>query len=236
MKCPHIVLSKELEGIEGRKVYQKEKLSLKDEMVITLLPKAFSKFTRIYAYIDTKNHWLILNTTNTKKSTQFISLFKKAITEDIQASEIKKLSPIITNWLKNQTYPTSFSIEKSCVLQDPDQQNRIIRCQQQDLFASSIQTLIKEGCEAKQLAFCWQDRVYFTLTADNFWLHGIRYQEEITSQAKEIEAESKQQQFIADFFIMTETLAALLKELVNLFSAALSNIDSSKVIPMVKIA
>ena len=55
---------KEIEKSENRKMRPREKYSLKDEITAALLPRAFSKFTRIYAYIDTKNNWLILGTNN----------------------------------------------------------------------------------------------------------------------------------------------------------------------------
>jgi recombination associated protein RdgC len=205
---------KQIELLEGGKVYHKRKLSLKDEIIITLLPRAFSKFTRLYAYIDTRNQWLVVGSTNEKKVEQFISLFKK-------------LSPAITHWLKNQDYPTSLSIEKSCVLQDPEQQSRVVRCQQQDLFANSIQAFIKEGYFVKQIALCWQDYINFILV-DNFSLQSVRFEDQIIAQANEIEAETKQQQFDADFLIMSETLAALLKELLQLF---LKSADSEQAVP-----
>lgn len=205
-----------IEEADGRKVHHKEKLSLKDEVVMTLLPRAFSKFTRLYAYIDTRNHWLVLGSTNTKKIEQFMAIFKKSISEKVQSFELKKLANIITHWLKNKDYPSSFSIEKSCLLQDPNQQNRTIRCQQQDLFANSIQPLIKDGFEVKQLALSWQDHVSFIL-ADNFSLHGLKFQDEVVAQAMDMEPETKQQQFDADFIIMSETLTGLLKDLLNVF-------------------
>ena len=214
----YIMFCLQIEMSEGRKVRQKEKLNIKDEMMLTLLPRAFTKISQLYGYIDTKNHCLILNTTNAKKAEQFISLFKKSVSESIQSFELKKLSPIITHWLKHQSYPGAFGIEKKCLLQDPNQQSRMIRCQDQDLFAMSVQSFIKEGCEVKQLALSWQDRVNFVLSADDFTLSGIQYLEEITSQAMEMEAETKKQQFIANFFIMTETLAHLLEELKQVFT------------------
>jgi recombination associated protein RdgC len=205
-----------IEVTDDRKVRSKEKLSLKDEIITTLLPRAFTKLSRLYAYIDTKNNWLVLGTTNAKKTEEFISLFKKTISENIKLFEINKVSPIMTHWLKNQSYPREFSVEKACMLQDPQQQNRIIRCQHQDLFAPSIQSLVKDGCEVKQLAMCWQDRVNFVL-AEDFTLRGIQYQEDVLLAAKEIDSETAQQQFDADFFIMTETLAALYGDLLKLF-------------------
>ena len=205
-------LIKQIETSENRKLRPKEKGTLKDQITITLLPRAFSKFTKIYAYIDTKNHWLVLGTANVKKAEQFISMLKKSIDGEIHSVDVKKVSSIMTNWLKHQNYPSSFSIEKACVLQDPNQENRIIRCKQQDLFASSIQSLIKDGCEAIQLAFSWQDRVNFILANDSS-LSSIQFQDEIIAQAKEMEPETKQQQFDADFLIMTGTFSQMLSEL-----------------------
>lgn len=207
---------KHIETRDDRKIRQKEKLTLKDEIVMTLLPRAFSKLTRLYAYIDTKNNWLILGTTNAAKTEQFLNLFKRSVSEKIRAFELNKLAPVITHWLKNQSNPIAFSIEKSCVLQDPNLQKRIIRCQQQDLNAGAIQALIKDGCEVKQLALCWHDRVNFML-AEDFSLRSIQYQEDVISAANDIDTETKEQQFAADFFIMTETLGGLLNELIAYF-------------------
>jgi recombination associated protein RdgC len=222
---------KKIEAHEDRKVRAKEKLSLKDEIILTLLPRAFSKLTRLYGYIDTKQHCLILGTANAKKAEQFISMFKKSVSEHISSFEIKKLAPIITLWLKNQNYPNSFGIEKACVLQDPNQQNRVIRCQHQDLFANSIQSLIKDGCEVKQLGLSWQDHIHFVLSADDFSLRSIKYQEEILSQSRDLEAETRQQEFNANFFIMTETLAKLLVELRELFVITQNNKASLAALP-----
>lgn len=208
---------KQIENEQDRKVRQKEKLALKDEMTITLLSQAFSKLIKVYAYIDTKNHWLVLGTNSEKRTEQFLECFKKSVSEKINPLSLEKLSPIMTDWLNSKNYPTSIAIEKNCVFQDPNQQNRIIRCQQQDLFANGIQSLIKDGCQVKQIALCWEDRVVFVLTED-FSLQSIRFQEEITMQVTEMEAETQQQKFTADFLIMAETFSRLLQELLSLFS------------------
>jgi recombination associated protein RdgC len=215
---------KKIEALEDRKIRQQEKLTLKDEAVMTLLPKAFSKLTRVYGYIDIQNQWLVLGTTHGGKTEQFISLFKKSISEKIHSLELKKLSPIMTRWLQGKSNLTAFSIEKNCLLQDQNQQNRTIRCQQQDLFAPSIQSLIKDGCEAKQLALFWHDRVSFVL-ADDFSLRSIQFQEAVITQIKDIEAETKQQQFDADFLILTDVLSSLLKDLLMLFDFATTPVE-----------
>ena len=212
-------LAKRIKKIEisaNRKVGQKEKYALQDEIRATLLLRAFSKLTKVYAYIDTKNRWFILGTANAKKTEQFLSAFKKTFSHNIYSFQIKKLSAIMTSWLKNQNYSSAFSIEKSCVLQDANHESRVIRCKEQDLFASSIQSLIKDGCEIKQLALNWQDRIDFVLLVD-LSMQSIKFSDELIEQVKEIEVGTKQQQFNADFLIMTETLDGLLKDLLNSF-------------------
>jgi recombination associated protein RdgC len=206
---------KKIEAAEDRRVRKKEKLSYKDELTQTLLMRAFTKFTRIQAYIDTKNNWLVLNTISAAKTELFLTMFKKVFGDVITSYEVHKPSTILTSWLKDQNYPTVFSIEKSCVLQDPNQQNRVIRAQQQDLFAESIQALVKEGCAVVQVGLCWYDRINFVL-ADDFSLRTIRLAEDDLIDVTD-DFETKQQKFDADFLMLTETFAGLITDLLAVF-------------------
>jgi recombination associated protein RdgC len=221
---------KEIEAQEVRKVRYKEKVALKEELVATLLPRAFSKMTRIYAYLDPENNWLIVGTNNEKRIEQFRHWFTRSLNEELHPLEMKKLAPTLTQWLKNQTYSSLFAIEKACLLQDPNQQNRVIRCQHQDLLAPSVQAFIKDGCQVVQLALSWHDRVNFVLS-DNFSLSGLKYQDELVSEAKDLEAETAQQKFIADFLIMSGTLTALLKDLRE---ALLGSQEPAVLVPLTK--
>lgn len=205
---------KQIELLENRKVSQKEKFILKFQIITKLLPKAFSKFTQIYAYIDLKKEQLILGTINTKKTAQFISLLKKIFPEEIQPSdEVTALSNIMTEWLENQDYPSAFSIEKNCVLQDPTNQMRMIRCQQQDLLSPNIQALVKDGYKIKQIALNWQDQIDFIVT-NRLLLNSIRFTDQFLERVKEVDIEPKQQ-FDSNFLIMAEALSSLLEDLLE---------------------
>lgn len=204
-----------IEKAEDRKVRHSEKLTLKDELIVTLLPRAFSKFIKLYAYIDHKHRRIIFSAANAKRVEQFISFFNKTLSDNVCTLSVNNISSLMTHWLKNQDYPKSFSIEKACVLQDPAQQTRVIRCQQQNLFSISVQSFLKEGCEVQQLAVNWQDRVTFILSQD-FSLKSIKFQEEILFQAQEMEPETKEQQFDADFLIMSDIISLMLADLSSL--------------------
>lgn len=206
-----------IELTEARKIRQKEKLNLKDEMTQTLLPRAFSRYSRLYAYVDTRNQWLVLNTTSPKKTELFMSMFKKSFGEGVVASfDTVKPSAVFTHWLKTRDYPTILSVEKSCVLQDPEEQTRIIRCQEQDLFDSNIQSFVKDkGCEVMQIGMCWQDRLNFTL-ANDFSIRNIRRTEDDLAEMSDI-IESASQKLDAYFFMMTEMFTGLFQALLPLF-------------------
>ncbi len=208
---------KKLKISKGRKVYQKEKLALKDEITMKLLPKAFSKLSKIYAYLDIENNLLIVDTIVATKLDKFTSLFKKTFGDNsYHEVETKKIAPILTKWLLNDSYPSSFAIEQSCVMVDPNQQSRIIRCQHQDLSFKAISQLLQDGCTINQLSLNWQDKISFILTED-FNLKTIRYTDDVMDLAKDNYDESPEHKFLADFYIMTETLSALVNKLVKLF-------------------
>lgn len=207
---------KKIETNEARRVRAKEKIMHKEETIITLLPRAFSKHSLIYGYIDTQHGWLIINNTSPKKIELFLSMFKKSVGDIVEEIEINKPSATTTHWLKTNEYPDAFAIEKTCTMQDPNQQNRVIRCQQQDLFAPSIQSLIKDGCEVIQLGLTWHDRLSFVITED-FAIRTIRLAEDDLAEIND-EIETKGQKFDADFIMMMEMFRGLFSDLLKIFA------------------
>ena len=221
---------KAIEQQQERRVSHKEKYALKDEITQTLLPRAFSKHSRTYAFIDIKNSLLIIDTTATFKVEKFLELFKKSLDEiSYHAIETKKNFKTLNTMVINEDCPRSFLIEKSCVLRDPNQQSRVIRCQQQDLSASAIQSLLKDACEVQQLSLNWQDKISCTLV-DDFTLKGIQYQDDVVKLARDNEGESAAESFDADFYIMTETLTALLLKLMALFKTKQKSVEKEAIL------
>lgn len=202
-----------LEKQQGRKIFMKEKNALKADIISVLMPRAFTKQKRIYAYIDTQRGELIINTIQGKEIAYFLSAWSKVLPQFTLAQpELKEVAYIMTHWVQHQSHPEDFAIEKACVLQDPSEQSRTIRCQQQSLLANAIQSLIDDGCRIKQLALSWQDQLEFTLTED-FLISGLKFQDKIDVG----DAETAQQQFDSDFFVMTQTLTAFFKDLLLAF-------------------
>ena len=208
---------KKIETEQQRKIMGEEKRLLKNSIYTTLLPQAFGRKTKIYAYFDVKNNWLILDTITEKKAKIFLDAFKKALPTIILAPpKIKKIAPVMTHWLQHNSQPDSFEIGKMCIFQDPSQQSRIIRCQQQDLSASSILALIKDRFEVTQLELNWQDQLIFNLECD-FTFRSLKFQDQVIELASDAITKNAASRFDADFVIMTEILSKLITLLLKNF-------------------
>ncbi len=209
---------KKIENEEARKVGAKEKQRIKDEVIHTLLPRAFSKLTPMHAYIDTELNYLVINTTNAKRIERFNSFLKRSLGDiEIKPLEVSEVGPMMTSWVLDASNPSNILIDQAAVLQDPNQQNRVIRCQHQDLGMPSIQGLINDGCAVKQLALNWNNQLSFCLD-NEFSLSKIKFADELLETAKEAYDEAKLQQFSTDFVMMRETFAKLLANLTEHFS------------------
>src|SRR5690348_11556416 len=64
---------KQISAAEGRKLGKSEKARLKDETTHTLLLRAFSKYTQITAYIDTRHQWLVVNSASASRTETFLT-------------------------------------------------------------------------------------------------------------------------------------------------------------------
>jgi recombination associated protein RdgC len=207
---------KEIEAVEQREVSSKEKYALKGEIYATLLPKAFSRLSKVYAYFDTTNKRLILNTTNAKKTEIFTSMLQKTLDNiAFTTLPLKNLHTIMTNWLQKDNCPKPFYIEDACVLKEPTMASKIIRFNGQDLFAESIQLFLADGYKVDQIVITWHDRATFVLK-ENFTMGTIKYADTVIAEIKECQAETKQEELEANFIIMTGVIEHLISDLLKI--------------------
>lgn len=206
-----------IESKQERKLSYKERTALKQAIYNELLPQAFSKLMREYAFIDLKNNCLILNTNNTKNTQNFLTFFRRCI-DNVKpvAFEAKKIPQILTNWLVSNQYPTEFKIEDACVLQDPKQKERNIRIKQQDLSVGYIKELIQNNYIVTQIKLTWSDQITFMLKHD-FTLQSLQYSDSVIELTEDDQSNSQEANFRTDFFIMSGILSKMMQELVQVF-------------------
>ena len=207
---------KVFEKNQNRKIRKKERDELKTEVYDSLLPRAFSKSTCTYAYIDPVEGWLIVNTASASKAEDLTVQLRKTLGSlKIQLPEVQSIPLLLTDWLVTNVYPKSFVIQDTCVLNDT-KEGGTIRCNKQNLMGDDIQTLL-DGREVSQLALTWKEQINLVLTED-FAVKSLRFLEMVQDQANDIYTETEQARFDATFTIMSLTIRELIVELMDIFA------------------
>ena len=203
----------EIEEAEDRKVRRREQGEMRDEIMQDLLPKAFSKSALTYAYIDTKNEWLVVDAASPKRAEELISLMRETL-GSFQVRPVQvNLSPaaVMTAWLSG--HPSDeFLLQDECERRDPVEEGAIVRCRRQDLEGDEITTHLKAGKQVVRLSLNWGERLSFVFTED-MSVKRLKFLDVIQEQAAEAEAEDAATRFDVDFSLMTLELERFLPHL-----------------------
>jgi recombination associated protein RdgC len=215
-----LVLEKiiETEEKEGRKLSKKERTAIKDELIFELLPKAFSFSKKIYAYIDPKGGWLVIDSASQKSAEDLLTLLRKVL----GSLSVKPLTTIdapvktMTKWLLENQTPSDIVVEDECELRSPEEAGAIIRCKRHDLALPEIKNHLDSGKEVIKLAVNWNDRLSFIID-ENLAIKRLRFLELIQEQLNDVESHSEAERFDVDFAIMSLELSEFLPRLMALF-------------------
>ncbi len=91
---------KAIEAEEGRKVGRKERQQIKEELVITMLPKAFTRSSRMYAYFAPDQGHLIVNSSSATGAEELLVNLREAMGSLPVVRAASKSIPqqVMTNW------------------------------------------------------------------------------------------------------------------------------------------
>ena len=198
----------EKEQQQARKLSKKERTEIKDEILFDLLPKAFTFSRKIYAYIDPKGGWLIVDAASAKNAEDLLSMLRKSLTSlpAVPLNTIDNPATIMTEWLLNSKAPDDILIEDECELRSPEEQGGIVRCKRHDLALPEIKNHLDTGKEVIKLAVSWADRISF-IVDENLSIKRLRFLDLIQDQVTDIEVNDEAAQFDVDFSIMSAELA-----------------------------
>lgn len=217
---------KAISEAESRSVGRKERQSLKDEVIFSLLPKALTKSTLHYAYIDHKEGLIFVNGASAKSAEDLLSKLREALESlrcipfmpAIQPS--KHMVKFIVAGDGEQFGHSSFDLGETVELK-AGKDERVIRAKKQDLGADEILAHINSGMYVSKLALDWKEAIQFTID-ESFAIKGLKFADKISEKANDRNPESKAEQFDADFAVMTTELRAFFKDLVDAFGGEAS--------------
>lgn len=225
-KVPAEVLKRELdrhlaviEDNTGRKPGKKESRELKEEVLLGLLPMAFSSRSAVMVWLDVKAGTLVLDATSSKGEV--------AITELVRAIPDFSIRPISTvcspagsmsAWLLDGDMPANFMADRSCELQACDESKARVKYDRHSLDIEEVRNHITTGKLPTKLAMTFADRVSFVLT-DKMVLKSVSFLDDAV-------AEDAEDAFDADVVITTGELRPLIADLLGALGGRLQ-IESS---------
>lgn len=214
-------LNERVEAIEleqGRSLKKKEKDSLKEEIVMQLLPRAFSRTSQTFAWIDPESDMLYVDASSARKAEELISLLRKTLGSlPVVPIQLKNQTDVImTDWLVEGNIPANFKLEDEAELCSALEGGGIIRCKQQDLLSDEIKNHLSADKFVTKLALNWADSISFIM-GEEFALKRIKFADVLQEQNEEIDKDDFAARFDADFALMTGEIKQLIPAVIDLF-------------------
>lgn len=201
-----------LEGEQGRKLKKTEKATLKDEVVHTLLPRAFSKFSQTFIWLDLEKQLVIVDSGSAKRAEDNLALLRKTLGSlpvvPLNFNESVELK--MTEWVRSGELPAGFTLMDEAELKAVLDEGGVIRCKKQELVSDEIATHIEAGKFVTKLSVDWEDRLQFMLCDDGS-IKRIKFSETLREQNDDIDKADFAQRFDADFVLMTGELSTLIE-------------------------
>ena len=205
----------EMEAAQGRALKKKEKEALKEDVLHTLLPRAFTRSSQTFLWINPTEGYLVVDAGSAKKADDVLSLLRKC-TGSLPVIPFALKNPpeiTMTEWLNEGSVPAGFTLEDEAELRSALEHGGIIRCKEQDLVTEEIKAHLLADKLVTKLALNWSDTLSFVL-GDDMSVKRLKFSEELREENEDIVAETPAARIDADFALMTGELAKFVPELI----------------------
>ncbi|PYE33872.1 recombination associated protein RdgC [Idiomarina fontislapidosi] len=206
-----------IQETEGRPVNGKEKKNLKEDITHQLVPQAFSKFRKTWAYIDLKRQLVIVDESSANKAEDLLGLLRASLgslpVKPIALAESAEV--LLTEWLTTQALPDRFDLGDELELRSPQADGGIIRCKQEDLTREDVQAHAAAGKQVVKLGLVWNEHIECVIEAD--WaLKRLKATDQLLDDQDDWNDASPEQKLDSDLALVSAELGALLDDLFSI--------------------
>ena len=202
------------ERVSGR-----AKKEFKEEVLLDLLPRAFTKRANTLLWLAPELRLLVVDSGTLAGADRIVSALLASLLDipgvgsalDLQLIPTE-LSPsaAMAHWLSTREAPYNFTIDRDCELKTPDDQKSSVRYARHTLDIDEVAQHIAAGKVPTQLAMTWNERVSFVLN-DTGQVRRIKLLDVVTEGGDKPGQDDDG--FDADEAILTGELAGLIPDL-----------------------
>jgi recombination associated protein RdgC len=211
----------EIEATTGRKPGKKEAREIKEDIVLTLLPLAFSKQSSVTVWFDMASRLMMTDAASTGKSDEVITALVRVL-DGLPLTLLQTtVSPqaAMSQWLlalSDDELPPAFSVERECVLKSASEDQAMVKFTRHLLATDEVRKHVMEGKLPTQLALSWEGKASFVLT-ETLVLKKIAYLDGVMDETGDNE-----DKFDADVALCTGMLGPLLADLIDALGGEMS--------------
>ena len=205
-----------IENERGQKVGKKEKQTLKEEIIQQLLPKAFTRNSRLYAYINVKDQVIVVNTSSANKAETFLAMLRQSL-GSLPVLPMKPENDLVVNmtqWVKEDKLPSAFTFAQDIELKALDEEAAVAKLKNHDVTEEEVQLHISNGKFVHKLGLVWGEKAKFVLNEEGA-LKQVKFLDVVKEQTDDVPAEDQLAKFDADFALMAGELNQMLNDLKN---------------------
>jgi recombination associated protein RdgC len=208
----------EIEREEARKVYRKERLNLKEEITQDCLPRAFSRMSNIYAYIDTQANWMFVDSSSATRAEELINLLRECTGSFPLILPRVNQSPAaaMSSWVLQRNLPDDFTLLHDCDMKDPGEEGGVVRCRGIELSGEEVDIHLQAGKQVVRLAVQWEEKLNLVLGED-LCLRRLRFSDELIAENDDLPEADDLARMDADFALMSDAITELQDRVINLF-------------------
>lgn len=202
---------------DGKRMPKDLKDDLKERIKHELLPRAFSKYSNINAYIDTLKKILVIDTGSRKKCEGLILLLKSSLeSEGFNAKPFcTKENPanVMSNWVLGEGVPDAVEVGEKCTIREEDGKGTI-KYNKQDLDDSNLYDYLNHDKCVSELDMFWEDKLSCIVNED-LQIKSIKYQD-----ISEAETDSSDDEFAkldTEFYLMSSYLSEFYLYMIECF-------------------
>ncbi len=217
-----------IEKQEGRKIYSREKLELKDEIILDLLPRAFSKHTATQALIMPEAGLIIVDASTHVKAETLLNLLRNSFGSLPVKLPDTNHSPsvIMSQWVNQDDLNPAFKCLERCQLNDQSGEGAIIRVTGQDLQCDEITMHLDAGKQVVSLQLEYDELLSFVLNED-LSIKQIKPSDSFAAEMNEESSEDPAVRFEANLILMSGAFSRLAPQLFDAFGGLVAARDET---------